>query len=30
MNSWYFIAGLAVIMVALVGLLLFLKNQNPD
>jgi len=29
-TSWYFIGIMAVILVALVGLLLFLRNQRPD
>jgi hypothetical protein len=30
MQSWYFIGGMAVILVVLIGLLLFLRNQRPD
>jgi hypothetical protein len=29
-TSWTFIGIMAVILVALVGLLLFLRNQRPD
>jgi hypothetical protein len=30
MQSWYFIGGMAVVLVVLIGLLLFLRNQRPD
>jgi hypothetical protein len=29
-QSWTFIGIMAVILVALIGLLLFLRNQRPD
>jgi hypothetical protein len=29
-TSWAFIGIMAVILVALIGLLLFLRNQRPD
>jgi hypothetical protein len=29
-NSWTFIIVMAVVLVALVGILLFLRNQRPD
>jgi hypothetical protein len=29
-TSWTFIGIMAVILVALIGLLLFLRNQRPD
>jgi len=29
-QSWTFIIIMAVILIALVGLLLFLRNQRPD
>jgi hypothetical protein len=29
-QSWTFILIMAVILVALIGLLLFLRNQRPD
>jgi hypothetical protein len=30
LTSWTFMGIMAVILVALVGLLLFLRNQRPD
>ena len=30
MQSWYFIIGMAVLLLALVGLMLFLRNQRPE
>jgi len=29
-TSWTFIGIMAVVLVALIGLLLFLRNQRPD
>jgi hypothetical protein len=29
-QSWTFIGIMAVVLVALIGLLLFLRNQRPD
>jgi hypothetical protein len=30
LSSWTFIGVMAVVLVALIGLLLFLRNQRPD
>ncbi len=30
MTEWPFLVGMAVVLLALVGLLLFLRNQRPD
>jgi hypothetical protein len=30
MTGWPFLLGMAVVLLALIGLLLFLRNQRPD
>jgi LPXTG-motif cell wall-anchored protein len=30
MQSWPFLIGMAVLLVALIGILLFLRNRRPD